>query len=175
MADDKRAFNDIVDQTKKQRRLVMTLVRWNPSLPAWPSDMLGVQREINRLFDGLFRSNVADEDTALGPWAPAVDITESDNEFVVKVEVPGVSKDDVKITVQDNVLTIRGEKKQEKESKGANYHRVERSFGAFQRSFSLPATVQATKVDAKYNNGILSITLPKAEEAKPKEIEIHVN
>jgi HSP20 family protein len=93
----------------------------------------------------------------------------------VKVEVPGVTKDDVKITVQNDVLTIKGEKKDEKESKGANYHRVERSFGSFQRSFVLPATVQSAKVDAKYNNGILVITLPKAEEAKPKEIEIHVN
>jgi HSP20 family protein len=137
--------------------------------------MLGMQREFNRLYDGMFRPSITDDNSTLGTWAPAVDITEHENEFVVKVEVPGVTKDDVKITVQNDVLTIKGEKKDEKESKGANYHRVERSFGSFQRSFVLPATVQSAKVDAKYNNGILVITLPKAEEAKPKEIEIHVN
>jgi HSP20 family protein len=107
-------------------------------------------------------------------WTPAVDVAEHEDAYQVKVELPGVSKDDVKITMQDNILTIRGEKKQEKESKNSNYHRVERSYGSFQRSFTLPTSVKHDKIEASYNDGILTIALPKAEEAKPKQIEVKV-
>lgn len=152
----------------------MSLIRWNPTrdVATFPSDILNMQREINRMFDGFFRGGIQD-DGSLFPsvWTPAVDVAEHDNEYLVKVELPGVSKDDVKITMQDNVLTIRGEKKQEKES---SYHRVERSYGSFQRSFTLPTTVKNDRIEASYRDGILSITLPKAEEAKPKQIEVKV-
>jgi HSP20 family protein len=155
----------------------MALIRWSPArdLTAFPSDILNMQREINRMFDGFFRGEGVD-DTSLGAsaWMPAVDIAEHDDEFVVKLELPGVAKDDVKITMQNNILTVRGEKKQEKESKSSNYHRVERSYGSFQRSFTLPATVKSEKIDATYKDGILSVTLPKAEEAKPKMIDVKV-
>jgi HSP20 family protein len=155
----------------------MSLVRWNPvrDLATFPSDILGMQKEINRLFDRFFRGGTLDEGEFLtSTWMPAVDIVEKDDEFVARVELPGVSKDDVKVTLQDNILTIRGEKKEEKESKDANYHRLERSYGSFQRSFTLPSSVKGDKVGAEYKDGILTISLPKAEEARRKQIEVKV-
>ena len=155
----------------------MSLVRWTPlhDLAPFPSDILNMQREINRMFDSFFRGT-SQEDSGLdaASWTPAVDVAEQDNAFVVKMELPGVSKDDVKITMQENTLTVRGEKKQEKESKGSSIHRVERSYGAFQRSFTLPSSVKADKIDASYKDGILSVLLPKEEEAKPRLIDVKV-
>ena len=154
----------------------MSLVRWNPAreLATWPSDLFGIQREMNRMFDNMFRFDNRDEDSVFNAWTPAVDIAEHDDQFVVKAELPGVNKDDVKITLENNILTIHGEKKQEKETKKENYHRVERSYGSFQRSFTLPTTVKSNKIDASYKDGVLQISLPKAEEAKPKQIEVKV-
>jgi HSP20 family protein len=153
----------------------MSLIRWNPArdLATFPSDIFNMQREMNKMFDSFFHG--VDEPSLLnGNWMPAVDVAEEDNEYVVKIELPGVNKDDVKITLESNILTIRGEKKAEKETKERNYHRMERSYGSFQRSFTLPTTVKNDKIDAEYRDGILSITLPKAEEAKPKHIEVKV-
>ncbi len=154
----------------------MTLIRWKPTheLGHWPSDLWNMQREINRVFDHFMGGSQDDGSLGLSMWTPAVDIVERENEYEVKIELPGVSKDDVKITLESNVLTIRGEKKQEKEEKSENLHRVERSYGSFQRSFTLPTTVKSEKIDARYSDGILVITLPKAEEAKPKQIEVKV-
>jgi HSP20 family protein len=154
----------------------MSLVRWSPvrDLVSFPSDILSMQREINRMFDSFFRGGAQDDDSLFSAWTPPVDVAEHDDAYEVKVELPGVSKDDVKITMQNNILTIRGEKKQESESKNSGYHRMERTYGAFQRSFTLPSSVRADKVDAAYKDGILTITLPKAEEAKPKQIEVRV-
>jgi len=154
----------------------MSLVRWNPArdLATWPSDLFGMQREMNRMFDNFFRGTDHSEDYALAAWTPAVDIAEHDDEYIVKVELPGVNKDEVKITLESNILTLRGEKKQEKETKKENYHRVERSYGSFQRSFTLPTNVKSDKIDAAYKDGILTINVPKAEEAKPKQIEVKV-
>jgi len=155
----------------------MSLIRWNPTreLSTWPSDFFGVQREINRLFDNFFRGGMQDDGSyGLSYWTPAVDIAEHDDAYVVKVELPGVNRDDVKITMESNVLTIRGEKKEEKDVKKDDFHRMERMYGSFQRSFTLPSTVSNEKIDAVYKDGILSITLPKAEEAKPKQIEVKV-
>lgn len=156
----------------------MTLIRWNPvydaELPA--GGILSMQREINRLFDSFFRGG-AQEDEGLFPcaWAPAVDLAEKEGDFVVKAELPGVDRSDVRITMQDNVLTIRGEKRQEKEESGKpNYRRVERSYGSFERSFALPAPVKSDGVEAAFKDGILTITLPKAEEARPRQIDVKV-
>jgi HSP20 family protein len=129
-------------------------------------------READRLFSdfinrGIFR--LSDE------WAPGVDVVETKDEVVVRAEVPGMTKEDISVTLQDNVLTLRGEKKQEQAENGATYHRVERMYGSFVRSFTLPTVVQADKVKAAYKDGVLTITLPKAEEVKPKEISITVN
>jgi len=134
-----------------------------------------MQREMNRMFDSFFRGGTDEEfPLAATSWRPAVDIAEEDSAFVVKMELPGVTKEDVKITMENGLLTVKGEKREEKESKGTNYHRVERGYGAFQRSFTLPNTVKGEKVEASFRDGILNITLPKSEESKPKEIEVRV-
>jgi HSP20 family protein len=133
-----------------------------------------MQREINRMFDNFFRGNPGEEELHMPSWDPAVDVAENTDGYVVKVELPGVNRNDVKIVVQDRQLTIRGEKKQEKDSREANYHRIERSYGAFQRTFTLPSGVKSDKIEAAYTDGILTVTLPKAEEARAKEIEVRV-
>jgi HSP20 family protein len=144
-------------------------------MPTFPSDILSIQREINKMFDGFFRGGSYD-DGSLFPatWSPAVDVAEHDDEYTVKVELPGVNKDDVKITVKENVLTIQGEKKQEKEIKDSEYRRIERSYGSFQRSFTLPSSLKADKIDASFKDGVLQITVPKTEEVKVKQIEVKV-
>jgi HSP20 family protein len=155
----------------------MSLIRWNPSHELWtfPTEVLNMQREVNRMFNSFFPGGVQEESELISSrWLPAVDIVGQEDEYLVKVELPGVNKDDVKITVQDNILTIRGEKKQENETRKSNYHRVERSYGSFQRSFTVPAPVQGDKIDAAFKDGILSIRLPKAEEAKRKQIDVKV-
>jgi HSP20 family protein len=154
----------------------MSLIRWNPTqeLERWPSDYFGIQRDINRLFDNFFRGGTQGDETFSSYWTPAVDIAEQESEYIVKMELPGVNKEDVKISLESNILTIRGEKKQEKEEKSKNLHRVERSYGSFQRSFTLPTSVKSDKIDAYYKDGVLSVTLPKVEEAKPKQIEVKV-
>lgn len=152
----------------------MTLIRWNPlrDVSAWHpvTNFENMQREIDRVFYGS-RSDTQDVE-ASKTLMPMVDIIERENEFSIKVELPGVDKKDVKITVQNDVLTIKGEKKQENEIKGENYQHIERSYGIFQRSFTLPTSVHSEKIDASYDNGVLSVTIPKLEEAKPKEIEV---
>ena len=155
----------------------MSLVRWNPTrdLSAFSSDVLGMQKEFNRLFDNFFHGDITDSTSAFtSAWIPAVDIAERENDFVVKMELPGVAKEDVKITMQNGILTVKGEKKQEKESKNSDYHRVERSYGSFQRSFTLPTAVRTDSVEASFTDGVLNISLPKAEEAKPKQIDVKV-
>ena len=155
----------------------MSLVRWTPArdLSAFPSDVLSMRKEFNRLFDSFFQGDLADTTSAFtSAWIPAVDIAERENEFVVRMELPGVKKEDVKITMQEGILTVRGEKKQEKESKGSDFHRVERAYGSFQRSFTLPTAVKSGDIDASFSDGVLNISLPKAEEAKPKQIDVRV-
>ena len=155
----------------------MTLIRWNGGrdLPLFPGDVLSMQREINRMFEGFFHESTQDDgDLFPSAWMPAADLVERANEFVVKMELPGVAREDVKITVQDAVITVRGEKKQEQELNETNLHRIERTSGSFRRSFTLPADVQNDRVDAVFKDGILTVTLPKAEEAKPRQIEVKV-
>lgn len=154
----------------------MAIVRWNPGgEPANVStDILSMQREINKMFGDFFRTDRDESSLLARDWKPAADFVEEDDAYVAKVELPGVRKDDVKITMQDNVLTIRGEKKEEKKGKEGGAHRVERFYGSFQRSFSLPASVNSNGIEAEYKEGILTITMPKAEESKPKQIEVKV-
>ena len=110
----------------------------------------------------------------MGEWLPSLDISDTKNELVVKAEVPGMDAKDIDISLSDGMLTIKGEKKQEKEEKETNYHLIERSYGSFLRSVNLPGEVQGDKISASYKDGILKITLPKSEEAKKKEIKIKV-
>jgi len=155
----------------------MSLIRWNPAreLGSFPSDVLNMQREINRMFDSFFRSEIPEgSPLAESVWTPAVDIAEDENGYIVQVELPGVAREQVKITMQDNVLSIKGEKAQENESRTSSFHRTERSYGSFERRFSLPSNVRQDSIDATFKDGILTVTLPKAEEAKPKQIEVTV-
>jgi len=144
----------------------MAIVRWSPF-----RDLLSVQQELNRLFDDLITRR-AEGATEGVMWVPAVDISETDREIRAHLEVPGCKKEDIKISVANNVLTVRGEKRMEQETSGENYHRVERTYGSFVRSLELPTSVQADKVKATYNDGVLTIVLPKSEEVKSKEIPI---
>lgn len=146
----------------------MTLVRWRPMRDLW-----SIQDEINRMFDNFFGRTERGEWTE-SHWAPAVDIAENKDNLMVNVEVPGMKKEDIKVTYQDGILTVKGERKQQKEEKDKSFHRVERSYGSFCRSFTLPTAVQGDKIKANYKDGVLSIALPKVEEAKPKEISIDV-
>ncbi len=142
----------------------MTLMRWTP----W-QELEGMQRSLSRLLDDSGMEAVTD----FGTWIPAVDIRETDDALLVHAELPGIAKKDVHVDVHDGVLTVSGERKYEKDVKEENVHRTERSYGRFSRSFSLPRTVDADKVDATMKDGVLEIRLPKTESAKPKAIEIH--
>jgi HSP20 family protein len=147
----------------------MALVRWTPL-----GNLQSFQHEMNRMFDEFFRGgNGEAAGTELSSWTPAVDIHETDDGFVIKAELPGVSKDDVSIDVHQNTLTLRGQRKHEAEVKNERYHRVERAYGTFQRSFVLPAIVDQDKVQATYKDGVLELHLPKSEAAKPKRIAIN--
>jgi len=128
---------------------------------------------MNEMFDRTLRRRGEEEEGLISrAWAPAVDIYETDEKMVIKAELPGLRKEDVDIEVRDNTLTLRGERKFEKEIRRENYHRVERAYGSFQRSFTLPSTVKQEAIEAAFKDGILEISLPKAEEAKPKQIKI---
>ena len=143
----------------------MTLVRYRPF-----KGTLALQDELNKMFDSLIRSTSTP--TASSDWYPVCDVRESETEFTVRAELPGVPKENVKINVVDNTLVVRGEKKQETEDKKSNWHHVERSFGLFERTFTLPKHVAAEKIKARFQDGVLEIAIPKAEEAKPREIRI---
>ena len=144
----------------------MTLTRWNPA-----RDFIRMQED----FDRFFRGFLPETSLARGTWEPAVDIGETNNAYLITADLPGLTKDEIKINYQDGVLTIHGEKQQEKEEKNKNYHRIERSYGVFERSFRLPSRIAADKIDAKYKDGVLTLTLPKTEEARPKEIPIKIS
>ena len=146
------------------------LIRWSPN----PSrDLLGLRDEVDRLFDSAFQPRVPGVDWPAA-ISPPVDIEETQDEFVVRADVPGVSQKDVKVSLHGDVLTIRGERRQAKETKTENLHRVERRYGTFERSFNLGVAVRADQVKANYRDGVLEIHVPKAEAAKVREIEIQV-
>jgi HSP20 family protein len=132
-----------------------------------------LQDQVNRLFNASL-SNQGDE-SALTTWAPSVDIYETPNELVVKADLPDMNEADIDVHVENNLLTIRGERKFEKSVSEENYLRVERTFGTFSRSFSLPNTVNAESIHAEYKNGVLTVNLPKREESKPRQVKVNVN
>lgn len=142
----------------------MTITRWSPI-----HDLAAVEVDrLNRMFNTVFG-----EPFGSGSWTPAVDIFEAPNhDLVVKAEIPAVKKDDITVTVEQNVLTIEGERKFDGTVSRDQYHRLERGFGSFRRSFSLPTTIDATNVQASYVDGVLTITLPQRAEAKPRQINI---
>lgn len=144
-----------------------TLTQFHPFRSA-----LTFQDQINRLFNEAF--DRSSEEANLTTWAPAVDIYETEHQLVVKADLPDVKPEDLDIRVENNILTIRGERKFEKKVNEENYLRVVRSYGSFSRSFSLANTVNAEAIQADYKNGVLTLTIPKREEAKPKQIKVHV-
>jgi len=147
----------------------MAIVRWEPF-----RDLLTSQREFDRLFKEAFSPMAGETEVSTRSWAPPVDIYETEDAIVLKAELPGIDAKDVEVRVEDNTLYLKGERKYEKEVKEQNYHRVERSYGSFARSFSLPNSIDAEKVKAEYKDGLLTLTMPKREEAKPKTIKIDV-
>jgi HSP20 family protein len=142
------------------------LSRWEPF-----RDMLSLRSDMDRLFSSLF-GGLAEEREGL--WAPIVDIEEDNDNITVKAEIPGMKREDIKVSVQGNRLTITGERKQESETKNKTFHRVERSYGKFSRMIMLPTDVDPDKVKANYKDGILNVTLPKPEAIKPKHIDVEI-
>ena len=137
--------------------------------------LFGLHAEMGRMFNDLFASPNEPTDETEERWSPSVDIAETDSGFEVRAELPGVKQDDVNVSVRDNVLTLRGEKRQEETDEGKDYRRVERHYGSFQRAFTLPPNVNSEAITANYRDGVLTLTVPKVEEAQPKEIPIEVN
>lgn len=146
--------------------------RWNPF-----KEVEELEKRLSQLLGRNVPAGSADKNEAItvAQWSPVVDISEDDKEYAIKAELPDVKKEDIKLNVHDDVLTITGERKYEKEEKGKKYHRVERAYGSFVRSFTLPEDADGTKVTAEYKDGMLNVRLPKSEKAKPKTIEVKVS
>lgn len=138
-------------------------------------NLFSLHNEMGRVFGDLFGFHEGGTDVEETSWMPTVDISEAENSFDIRAELPGVSENDVNVSVTDNVLSIKGEKHHEAETDGKNYHRVERRYGGFQRSFTLPRHVETSDIKAGFKDGVLTLTIPKAEVAKPTEIPISIN
>ncbi len=145
------------------------LTRWEPF-----REFSTLQDRMNRLFRESFNETGRDESLTASSFAPAVDVYEDEHKVTLKIEVPGIDEKDIDIRLENNTLTVHGERKIEKEEKEENYRRVERQYGSFTRTFTLPTTVDSEKVSASYDKGVLNIALPKKAEAKPKQIKIGV-
>ena len=142
----------------------MQLVRWDPF-----QDLVTMSNRFNRTLNDSYTPRTED---SFGAWAPPVDIFERQDQLVIRAEIPGVKMEDVDVRIENGVLTLQGERKQETEVKEENAYRMERIYGMFTRSFSLPTTVDAAKITATYKDGVLEVTVPKVETAKPKKVEI---
>ncbi len=149
----------------------MAIVRWDPF-----RELATMQDRINRVFGEVYARRPEDDLMLRGDWIPPVDIYENEKgEIVIKAELPGMTKEEIDLRVENNTLTIRGDRKREAEVKEEQYHRVERTYGSFTRSFSLPGTVDSARVSADYKDGLLTVSLPLKEEAKPRQIQVRVN
>jgi len=148
----------------------MAIVRWDPF-----RELQSMQDRMNRIFGDVYARRGDDDVMARGDWMPLVDIYENDrHELLIKAEMPGMKREDIDIKVENNTLTIRGERRRESEVREEQYHRVERSYGSFSRSFSLPSTIDSEKVSAEYKDGVLTVLLPTREEAKPRQVAVQV-
>lgn len=146
----------------------MAMVRFDPF-----RDLAVLQDRMNRLFNDVVRR---DDDVLAtrGAWVPPVDVYEHNGELVVKAELPDMKREDIDVTVENSTLTLRGERRMEEEIKQENYHRIERAYGSFSRAFTLPSTVDPSKISAEYKNGVLTVRLPLREEARPRSIKVNV-
>jgi HSP20 family protein len=153
----------------------MAIVRWNPM-----RDLMSMEREFNKIFNSLERKfgfNEGERDNEEfenAIWMPMTDILEDDNQYYLNIDLPGIKKEDVKINYNNGLLSISGERKMENVEKNAKYHRAERVYGKYYRSFTLPQKIKENEIDAEFKDGQLKISIPKAEEAKPKQLEIKV-
>ncbi|MDP2799986.1 MAG: Hsp20/alpha crystallin family protein [Deltaproteobacteria bacterium] len=147
----------------------MPIVKWEPF-----RDLLSLQERMNRLFEESLGRTEKREELIQGSWAPPVDIYETAEAIVIQAELPGLTHEDIRVEMKDNTLVLSGERRFQKDVKQENYHRIERSYGVFNRSFALPSTVEADKIKARFSNGILEIIVPKQEEAKPKQIKVNI-
>ncbi len=169
-----------LDQHPQERKTIMNaLTRWNPlrEMSQWNPfrELDEVQNRLSRFFGGTTpRSANGREDITVAEWAPLVDITEDDKEYLIKAELPQVKKNDVKVRVEDGVLSIAGERTFEKEEKGKRYHRVERAYGSFTRAFSLPEDADPQQVHAEFKDGMLLVRVLKDTNAKPKSMEVKI-
>ncbi|MGI8919373.1 MAG: Hsp20/alpha crystallin family protein [Pyrinomonadaceae bacterium] len=145
----------------------MSITRYDPF-----RDLRSLQEEVNRLFSTNLTRGFGEEGIGRGAWNPSVDIYENKDQIILEAELPGMNRGDFELTVENNVITLRGERNFEKKDDNDNYHRVERSYGSFTRSFTLPQTVSAEGATAEYTNGVLRVTLPKREETKARRIEV---
>jgi HSP20 family protein len=145
----------------------MNIIRWTPF-----RDLVTAREKMNCFFEEDFTSRGEEKDMAASTWTPSVDIYENENELVLSAETPGIEDKDIEIKIENNTLSIEGERKIEKETKEENYHRIERSYGSFYRSFTLPTNVNQDNIKAEYDNGILRISMPKKPELKPKKVKV---
>jgi HSP20 family protein len=146
----------------------MAIIRWDPF-----RDMVTLREKMNRMFEDVFTGRTDEgKDFAAGTWAPSVDIFETEKELVLTAEVPGIDEKDIEIKVEDNTLSLKGERKFEKETKEESYHRIERSYGSFYRAFALPDSINSEKIQATHENGVLKITMPKKNARQPRKVKI---
>jgi HSP20 family protein len=145
----------------------MAIIRWDPF-----RDLVTLRERMNRLFEDAFTSRGEEKDLVASSWSPSVDIYETENEIILTAEVPGVDEKNIEIKLEDNTLSLKGERNFEKETKEENYHRIERAYGSFYRSFTLPGNIDQDNIKAENENGILRITMPKKSELKPKKVKI---
>lgn len=150
----------------------MSLIKYNPS-----RELLKIEKDFGKLFSNLFgKFNFRNDDELLeANWAPLSDVVETDNEYKIMLDIPGVEKNDVKVTIRNGMLCVSGERKNEKEYKNSNYYKIEKVYGKYYRSFNLPENIDEKKIEAEFKNGALTVHLPKTENAKPKQIEVKIN
>jgi HSP20 family protein len=161
-------FYDLVVSMARGGKHIMAIAKYNPfhELADFPSGFLAFQDTVNRLLS---------EPPSGRPWTPAVDVLETDNELIIKADLPQVDMKDIQVEIENGTLTLKGERKFESEEKAQGYHRIERSYGTFARYFTLPDSVDTEKVKADYKNGVLTVSLPKKEIAKPRSIKVEVH
>lgn len=145
----------------------MAIIRWDPF-----RDLMTLREKMNRLFEEAFITRGEEKELVSGTWTPSVDVYETENALILSAEVPGIEENDIEIKIENSTLTLHGERKFEKETKEENFHRIERAYGSFHRSFTLPNYVDQDKIKAEHENGILKITMPKKKELKPRKIKV---
>jgi len=147
----------------------MNLVRFDPL-----RELEGLSSRLNRIFDGQMVNKLPEGNALFGDWTPAMDIEETDGEYLLKTDLPAMKREEVKVGIADGVLTVEGERQQEKEEKGKKFHKIERSFGRFVRRVAVPTDVDQQKVSAEFKDGVLSVHLPKSASAKPRSVDVKI-